>query len=144
MTPQQELRYLSLLLLEASKWQVSEGDARTPLELEIDSRIQRLTGIPEVVIDGRLQASEETPDETQDEADETGEDDSPSDETPEAPSDRRQHKLETQRAWYYKHKDNGLVRVTINGRVEWHPQSECEKEYFSGRKWRWRLKSDKT
>lgn len=133
MTPQDELRYLSLLLLEATKWQVSEGDSRTPLELEIDSRIQRLTGVEEVVIDGRLQASKAS--------DEEGED-TPSDVSPEAPSSR-QHKLDTQKAWYHKHKADGLVRVVRNGKAEWHPVDECEKEYFLGRKWRWRLKSDK-
>lgn len=132
MTPQEELRYLSLLLLEATKWQVSEGDARTPLELEIDSRIQRLTGVPETVVDGRLQASDasgETPDKD-------GED-APSDVSPEATSPK-QHKLDIQKAWYHKHKSDGLIRVVRNGKAEWHPQSECEKEYFSGRKWRWR------
>lgn len=135
MTPQQELRYLSLLLLEASKWQVSEGDSRTPLELEIDSRIQRLTGIPEIVIDGRLQASEAST--------ETGEDTSV-DASPEAPSNARQHKLEIQREWYHKHKAEGLVRVVRNGKAEWHPQSECEKEYFLGKKWRWRWVGNKS
>lgn len=138
MTQQEELRYLSLLLLEASKWQVSEGDSRTPLELEIDSRIQRLTGVEEVVIDGRLQASEENLDET---SDEEGED-APSDVSLEVPSSR-QHKLDIQKAWYHKHKADGLVRVVRNGKAEWHPVDECEKEYFLGKKWRWRLKSDK-
>lgn len=122
-------------MLEASKWQVSEGDSRTPLELEIDSRIQRLTGVPETVIDGRLQASKAS--------DETGEDVVPSDASSETTSNARQHKLENQREWYHKHKADGLVRVVRNGRAEWHPQSECEKEYFLGKKWRWRLKSDK-
>lgn len=135
MTPQEELRYLSLLLLEASKWQVSEGDSRTPLELEIDSRIQRLTGVPETVIDGRLQASKAL--------DETGEDVVPSDASSETTSNARQHKLEIQREWYHKHKAEGLVRVVRNGKAEWHPVDECEKEYFLGKKWRWRLKSDK-
>lgn len=128
------------MLLEATKWQVSEGDSRTPLELEIDSRIQRLTGVPETVIDGRLQASEDTLDET---PDEEGEDDAPSDVTPEATTDSRQHNLEIQREWYHKHKADGLVRVVRNGKAEWHHVDECEKEYFLGKKWRWRLKSDK-
>lgn len=132
MTPQEELRYLSLLLLEASKWQVSEGDSRTPLELEIDSRIQRLTGVEEVVIDGRLQASVAS----------DGEDVVPSNVTSDAPSDSRQHKLDIQKAWYHKHKADGLVRVVRNGKAEWHPVDECEKEYFLGKKWRWRWTGD--
>lgn len=121
------------MLLEASKWQVSEGDSRTPLELEIDSRIQRLTGVPETVIDGRLQSSEAS--------DETGEDTSV-DASSETTSNARQHKLDIQKAWYHKHKADGLVRVVRNGKAEWHPQSECEKEYFLGKKWRWRWTGD--
>lgn len=60
MTPEQELQYLTGLILEASKWRVSEDQADVdPLRLEITQRINVLQGIEPEVIDGRVQSVRE-------------------------------------------------------------------------------------
>lgn len=57
MTPQDELKYLTQLVLEASRWRVSEDQAdEDPLRLEITQRINILQGIKPEVIDGRIQS----------------------------------------------------------------------------------------
>lgn len=45
MTNQEELQYLTALVLEASKWRISEGDDSDTIRLEVQDRIRRLTGI---------------------------------------------------------------------------------------------------
>lgn len=45
MTNQEELQYLTALVLEASKWRISEGDETDTIRLEVQDRIRRLTGI---------------------------------------------------------------------------------------------------
>lgn len=45
MTNQEELQYLTTLVLEASKWRISEGDDSDTIRLEVQDRIRRLTGI---------------------------------------------------------------------------------------------------
>ena len=60
MTPEQELQYLTGLILEASKWRVSEDQAEEdPLRLEITQRINTLQGVEPEVIDGRIQSVRE-------------------------------------------------------------------------------------
>lgn len=60
MTPEQELQYLTGLILEASKWRVSEDQAdEDPLRLEITQRINTLQGVQPEVIDGRVQSVRE-------------------------------------------------------------------------------------
>ena len=45
MNKQEELQYLTALVLEASKWRISEGDDTDTIRLEVQDRIRRLTGI---------------------------------------------------------------------------------------------------
>jgi hypothetical protein len=60
MTPQDELKYLTQLVLEASRWRVSEDQAEEdPLRLEITQRIYALQGTEPEVIDGRVQSVRE-------------------------------------------------------------------------------------
>jgi hypothetical protein len=60
MTPQDELKYLTQLVLEASRWRVSEDQAdEDPLRLEITQRIYALQGTEPEVIDGRVQSVRE-------------------------------------------------------------------------------------
>lgn len=60
MTPEQELQYLTQLVLEASRWRVSEDQAEEdPLRLEITQRINTLQGIEPEVIGGRIQSVRE-------------------------------------------------------------------------------------
>lgn len=52
MTPQEEIVYLTDLLLQASRWQVSEGEELDPLHLEVKDRLARLTNQPSVNVEG--------------------------------------------------------------------------------------------
>ena len=56
MTKEEELRYLVGLTRSAASWRLSEGDERSPMELEVASRLDALLGIEPEVIDGRIQA----------------------------------------------------------------------------------------
>lgn len=59
-TPEQELQYLTQLVLEASRWRVSEDQAEEdPLRLEITQRINTLQGVEPEVVDGRIQSVRE-------------------------------------------------------------------------------------
>lgn len=70
MTNQEELQYLLGIVLEASKWRISEGDDTDTIRLEIQDRIRRLSGLNTVDENGlhqsepEPQATEETPAET--------------------------------------------------------------------------------
>lgn len=44
MTNQEELQYLLGIVLEASKWRISEGDDTDTIRLEVQDRIRRLSG----------------------------------------------------------------------------------------------------
>lgn len=60
MTPQEELRYLTGLVLEASKWRVSEDQAdEDPLRLEVTQRLAALQGEKPEVVNGREQSVRE-------------------------------------------------------------------------------------
>lgn len=52
MTPQEEIFYLTDLLLEATRWQCSEGETLDPLQLEVKDRLARLTGHQSVNVEG--------------------------------------------------------------------------------------------
>lgn len=56
MKDQEELRYLSDLLLQASRWERSEGEVLSGLELEVQDRIRRLTGVETVDENGMAQS----------------------------------------------------------------------------------------
>lgn len=57
MTNSEELLYLSELLLQASRWERSEGEILSGLELEVQDRVRRLTGINTIDADGRAQSN---------------------------------------------------------------------------------------
>ena len=56
MTQEQELRYLTDLLLQASRWERSEGEVLSGLELEVQDRVRRLTGVDTVDDNGMAQS----------------------------------------------------------------------------------------
>lgn len=57
MTNYEELLYLSDLLLQASRWERSEGEILSGLELEVQDRVRRLTGVNTIDADGRAQSN---------------------------------------------------------------------------------------
>lgn len=56
MNKTEELLYLSDLLLQASRWERSEGETLSGLELEVQDRMRRLTGVNTIDEDGRAQS----------------------------------------------------------------------------------------
>lgn len=64
MTNKEELQYLTALVLEASKWRISEGDDTDTIRLEVQDRIRRLTGINTTDANG-LNQSEPVEEETE-------------------------------------------------------------------------------
>lgn len=61
MTTQEEMAYLAELLLQASRWERSEGEVLSGLELEVQDRIRRLSGINTEDSNGRVQSELQTP-----------------------------------------------------------------------------------
>jgi hypothetical protein len=60
MTNQEELQYLLGIVLEASKWRISEGDDTDTIRLEVQDRIRRLSGQNTIDKDGLCQSEPET------------------------------------------------------------------------------------
>ena len=59
MTNQEELQYLLGIVLEASKWRISEGDDTDTIRLEVQDRIRRLSGQNTIDKDGLCQSEPE-------------------------------------------------------------------------------------
>lgn len=55
------MAYLAELLLQASRWERSEGEVLSGLELEVQDRIRRLSGINTEDDNGRAQSELPTP-----------------------------------------------------------------------------------
>lgn len=51
MNRKEELRYLTLLCLEASRWERSEGEVKSGLELEVEHRLNSLLDVDDKVDD---------------------------------------------------------------------------------------------
>lgn len=100
MTKQQEISYLTDLLLQASRWERSEGEVLSGLELEVQDRLRNLLGQNTVDEEGRAQSA---PVRTTDEA-----------------------TRERKRRWAAK-KYAGLVRVRRGGgKVIWVPRDQVD------------------
>lgn len=112
MTPQEEIYYLTDLLLEATRWQCSEGETLDPLQLEIKDRLARLTGQPSVNVEGV-----------------------PSDKGEQKSNDKD---YEYKAKWA---SERVRVKMQ-DGTWKWHLKSECEKIPVPGQngKWKWGLK----
>ena len=122
MTDQEELRYLSNLLLEAQRWKVSEGEQYSGLELEIKDRLARLTGGASVNVEGipstEIEEAQEDATEEQEEA-------------PKPKPKSRRSTLWTRR------KSQTHVRIKENGHCIWIPKEEAEKGPARNGKWKW-------
>jgi hypothetical protein len=117
MTPEEEKNYLTNLLIDATAWQVSEGETRSAIELEVIDRIRKLNNMPSIDVVG-----------------------TPSDqvETCEVEINPVNEKREKQKLFKQRWKAD-KVRCTENGRVVWHLKTDCHKEVIPGftTKWRW-------
>ena len=121
MTPNEEKNYLTNLLIEATAWKVTEGESRSPIELEVIDRLRRLNGMPTVNVEGV--ASDDIPESN--ETEQLNEDD-----YKELEAAKLNDYLEKRRAQNRKAKEKdkqGKTRVTIDGKLVWRPLSECRK-----------------
>lgn len=124
-----ELEYLIDLLREASKWNVEQGD--DALRLEVDLRINNILNSVEVEGETKVQGETEvSPVLTQD--DYKALEAAKLDEhlaSPEKVDDARKQ-------W-----ESSKVRCSENGRLVWHPRSECQKvprdNSKGGPAWKW-------
>lgn len=111
MNQQEELVYLSELLLQASRWERSEGELLSGLELEVQDRMRRLTGIKTEDENGYVQSEI---------------------------SDTRKEQLHRVRAKYTSGKVR--VRDPITGKQVWTDAALCEKQILGPNKFKWVLK----
>lgn len=128
MTPEEERIYLTNLLIDATDWQVSEGESRSAIELEVIDRIRKLNGQPTINVVG-----------------------TPSDEVelevhmPE----NNEHLASPEKVKNAKERwKEGKVRVMVNGKAAWKPIEDCEKrrcfpDLPESTKWRWVWKGEK-
>jgi hypothetical protein len=125
MTDQEELRYLSLLCLEAARWKVSESEELCPLELEIKDRLARLTGGKSINVEGVPST----------EIEEAQED------SKEAPKPKPKSRRST---FWTRRKSQTHVRIKENGHTIWIPREEAEKVPARNGKWKWSRRTEIT
>lgn len=138
MTEKEERLYLETLLLESSRWRISEDDPYSPIEREILDRLRRLNGIE--TIDENGYAQSEVPDNPVDEPLTTADYQA-------LEAQHLEDHLEKKRAQNRKAKEKwkkDKVRVVLNGRPVWKPLAECrkvprwpDKPGTTGWKWEW-------
>lgn len=121
MTDQEELRYLSLLCLEAARWKVSESEELCPLELEIKDRLARLTGGSSVNVEGvpstEVEEAQEKPKEAP------------------KPKSRRS-------TFWTRRKSQTHVRIKENGHTIWIPREEAVQVPARNGKWKWSRRTE--
>ena len=126
MTNQEELLYLLDLTMQATLWRIKDSDEqRTPLELEVLSRIERLKKGDEPKT-----ASADNVEEPLNEDDYKALEAARLNEHLASPNKVR----EAKERW-----KKGRCRVTIDGKPVWKLESDCHKEIIPGfeKKWHW-------
>lgn len=117
MTKNEEIKYLTDLLLQASRWERSEGEVLSGLELEVQDRLRNLLGQNTVDENGRCQSEPvQTP---------------------------KKHSSEAKRRWQAEHYA-GKTRVKMpSGRISWVPFEHVEKTPIpNGAKFKWTIKPE--
>lgn len=124
MTPEEERIYLTNLLIDATAWQISEGETRSGIELECIDRLRKLNNMPTIDVVGK--PSDEVLNDDDYKALEAAR-------LNEHLANRNKSKNAKER---WKH---GRVRVTIDGKPVWKLERDCHKEIIPGfeKKWHW-------
>lgn len=118
MTKQEELVYLTNLLMEAQRWRLSEGEPFSGLELEIKDRLARLTGGKSINVEGVPSTEVE--------------------ESHEEPAEAPKPKPKSRRSTLWtRRKSQTHVRIKENGHCIWIPKEEAEKGPARNGKWKW-------
>ena len=136
MTENEEREYLIDLLFESTRWKVDQDEVLNGLELEVRDRLRRLSGVNTVDQAGLCQSN--PPDNLPAESEALTNEDFKALEaarlnehlaSPEKVDDARKQ-------W-----ESSKVRCSENGRLVWHPRSECRKvprdNSKGGPAWKW-------
>ena len=132
MTKDEERAYLTELLIAATDWQVSEGETRSAIELEVIDRLRKLNGMPSINVVG-VPSSEVGANPVLTEEDFKVLEAARLNEHLASPNKVR----EAKERW-----KKGHVRVMVDGKPTWKPISECIKQKCfpdipDSTKWRW-------
>lgn len=118
MNEKEEIAYLTDLLLQATRWQVSEGEELDPLHLEVKDRLARLTGNPSVNVEGVT-----------------------SDKVTDAVSHQSPDRLEQMREYGKEYsKSRVRIRDPKTHKQLWVRIDQVEKKQLGQKKWQWVLK----
>ena len=136
MTPEEEKNYLTNLLIDATAWQVSEGETRSAIELEVIDRIRKLNNMPSIDVVGT--PSDQVEETCEVEVNPVLTEDDYRDLEAARLNEHLAEKREKQKIFKQRWKAD-KVRCMEDGRVVWHPKTECYKEVIPGftTKWRW-------
>lgn len=125
MTKQEELVYLTNLLMEAQRWRLSEGEPFSGLELEIKDRLARLTGGKSINVEGVPSTEVE--------------------ESQEEPAEAPKPKPKSRRSTFWtRRKSQTHVRIKENGHCIWIPREEAAKVPARNGKWKWGRRTEIT
>ena len=114
MTPEEERIYLTNLLIDATAWQISEGETRSGIELECIDRLRKLNNMPTIDVVGKP-------------SDEVLNDDDYKTLEAARLSEHLANRNKSKRKWA-----KNRVRVVIDGKPTWKLRSECHKEVMPG------------
>jgi hypothetical protein len=114
MTREEERIYLTNLLIDATAWQISEGETRSGIELECIDRLRKLNNMPSIDVVGK--PSDEV----------LNEDDYKALEAARL-NEYLSNRSKSKRKWA-----KNRVRVVIDGKPTWKLRSECHKEVMPG------------
>jgi len=118
MTPEEERIYLTNLLIDATAWQISEGETRSGIELECIDRLRKLNNMPSIDVVGK--PSDEVLNENDYKALEAQK-------LEDYIAEKRANRSKSKRKW-----SKNRVRVVIDGKPTWKLRSECRKEVMPG------------
>jgi len=130
MTTQEEILYLTDLLLESARWTRDPEEAYCNIELEIRDRLRRLNGIDTIDENGLAQGNPKTvikPGQFVEKVEEPlSEDDFKALEAARL-NEHLANRNKSKRKWA-----KNRVRVVIDGKPTWKLRSECHKEVMPG------------
>ena len=144
MTQEEERIYLTELLIAATDWQVSEGETRSAIELEVIDRIKKLNGLPSINVVGVPSNEVKVSSEVELNPVITDEDFKALEAAKLNEHLANPNKVrEAKERW-----KKGRVRVMVDGKPAWKKIEECVKQKCfpdipDSTKWRWVWKGEK-
>lgn len=143
MTTQEEILYLTDLLLESARWTRDPDEAYCNIELEIRDRLRRLNGIDTIDENGLAQGNPKTVTKPGQFVDTVEEQLNENDFKALEAAKLNAHLASLQKIADAREKwKSDKVRCQENGKAVWHPMCECHKEKLfphnpKAKKFRW-------